>query len=120
MEIVSEFYTGLGITNKLVKLFLIRPLRHIKNSQEFLHISSFGIFSGRFIRDMKDSFFDETYINENEDIDLSYRISAGKASTYEIKYKVGDLVSGSLGKGESRFLRGVAGKTYFYEKLERS
>ena len=113
IEILSEFYTGSGITRKIVKVFLIRP---VKNSQEFLHISSFGIFSGTFIRDNKGLLFDETYVNANEDIDLSFRINSRKANTCKINYLIRDLVSGSFGKGEDRFLRGVAGGAYFYEK----
>ena len=116
IEIVSEFYTGVGIVKKIAKLLLIRP---IKNSQEFLHISSFGIFSNGFIRDMNGSLYDETYVNNSEDIDLSYRISFKKANIYEIKYKIGDLVSSSLGKGEDQFLRGIAGIVYFCENWEQ-
>jgi hypothetical protein len=115
IEIISEFDTGLGIIKKIVKLFLIRP---IKNSQEFLNIGSFGIFSNRFILNMKGSLFDETYINIVEDIDLSYRIFFGKMRTYEIKYRIGDLVGRSFGVGEDRFLRGITGKVYFYEKFQ--
>ena len=117
IEIVSDFYAGSGITRKIVKLFLIRP---VKNSHEFLHISSFGIFSGIFIRDNKSLLYDETYTNENEDIDLSYRINSGKAKTCKINYEIGDLVSGSFRKEEDRFLRGIAGKAYFYEKTKNN
>ena len=115
IEIISEFDTGPGIVRKIVKLFLIRS---IKNSQEFLSIGSFGIFSNRFIRDMKGSLFDEVYINIGEDTDLSYRIFSGKVRTYEIKYKIGDLVGGSFGVGEDRFLRSLTGKVYFFEKFK--
>ena len=117
IEIVSDFYAGSGIVKKIVRLVLIRP---VKNSHEFLLISSFGIFSGSFIQDDESLLYDETYINDNEDIDLSYRINSGKANTYQIKYDIGDLESGSFGKEENRFLRGIAGKAYFYEKTKNN
>ena len=115
IEIVLEFYTGPGIVKKIVKLFLIRP---IKNSQEFLHVGSFGIFSNEFILNMKNSLFDENYINADEDTDLSYRISFREVKTYEIEYKIGDLVGRSMGLREDRFLCSQAGRVYFLAKFE--
>jgi len=91
----------------------VRPLK--KNST-FIHISSFGIFSSKFIKNSEGLIFDEVYINANEDIDLSYRISTQSINTTQVNYKIGDLIGKTLGLGIDRYLRGISGSVYFFSK----
>jgi len=113
LEIISDFFIKPRFLKPLVKFLIVRPLK--KNST-FIHISSFGIFSSKFIKNSEGQIFDEVYINANEDIDLSYRISTQSINTTQINYKIGDLIGKTLGLGIDRYLRGISGSVYFFSK----
>ena len=112
-EIVSEYYVKQKILLTIVKRFIIRPLK--KNS-DFIHISSFGIFNSWYVKRLDSIIFDETYINENEDIDRSYQIAISGAKVSRINYSIGDLVGRTFGVGLDRQLRGTLGLIYFFLK----
>jgi len=115
LEIISDFYIKPRFLKPLVKFLVVRPLK--KNST-FIHISSFGIFSSRFIKNSGGLIFDEVYINLNEDVDLSYRISTQSINTIQINYKIGDLIGKSFGSGIDRYLRGISCTVYFLSKWQ--
>ncbi len=88
-----------------------------KRLYKFLNFGDFGIFSNKFIS-LKSKFFDETYINGYEDIELSLEIS----SKYNTKTKFVDFIlesigGGTLGRDKSRNFREVAGLCYIQEVL---
>jgi len=115
LEIISDFFIKPRFLKPLVKFLIVRPLK--KNST-FIHISSFGIFSSKFIKNSRGLIYDEVYINGNEDVDLSYRISTQSINTIQINYKIGDLIGKSLGPGIDRYLRGNLGAVYFFSKWQ--
>jgi hypothetical protein len=79
-------------------------------------IGSFGIFSKKFITKLDNKLFDETYINHQEDDDLSLKILLNNAKIANIDYFVGDIMGGTLAKGEIRKLRSLASQVYFESK----
>jgi len=115
LEIISDFYIKPRFLKPLVKFLIVRPLK--KNST-FINISSFGIFSSKFIKNSGGLIFDEVYINGNEDVDLSYRISTQSINTIQINYKIGDLIGKTLGLSIDRYLRGISCTVYFFSKWQ--
>ncbi len=113
IEIISEYYVRNDVVLKIVQTLLVKPV--VKHAY-FNLIMSFGIFAGKFIAERGGKLLDETYINGNEDVDISFTISLGHIKSEEIDYKIGDLVGKGLGLGRGRYLRGLAGAAYFYEK----
>ncbi|HLH86493.1 MAG TPA: hypothetical protein VKU79_06505 [Thermoplasmataceae archaeon] len=79
-------------------------------------IGSFGIFSSKFITKLDGKLFDEIYINHQEDDDLSLNIFANDAKIGFIDYSVGDLIGGTIARGEIRALRSLASQAYFEAK----
>ena len=85
--------------------------------KNFVNILSFGIFSSDFVRRCGE-LYDETYINEMEDTDLSVRLfNTGRIATTDFTIK--ERVGATLGHGKSRTLRTVPGWVYFSYKMER-
>lgn len=88
-----------------------------KKYKNFVNILSFGIFSSNFIR-RSGELYDETYINEMEDTDLSVRLSdAGRVATVDFTIK--EKIGATLGHGILRTLRTVPGWSYFSYKMDR-
>lgn len=87
---------------------------------DFSHISigNFGIFSPIFLREKNGDLFDETYINGGEDVDLSLEVAFCGCDVRFIRYEIGDIVGGTLGRGKIRKLRDVAGYTYLNNKIK--
>jgi len=103
-----------GFKNKfLTNLFYKKFVR-------FILTSSFGIFSGNFIKKIGNNPFDETYINGMEDIDLSLIINYNYKFSF-INYKIGDYIGMSLGNesvgGLPRAIRDVVNLAYFNKKF---
>lgn len=80
---------------------------------EFTNTTAFGIFGYDFIKSNGGILFDDTYINEHEDIDLSFNILLKKARTTSITYRIKALRGSSMVIGKPRELRQVAGRAYF-------
>lgn len=89
-----------------------------RKSVKFTNIGSFGIFSSDFIRDNNSVLFDEVYLNEFEEVELSYKIFREKRVTSFIDYKIGDKVGTSLGTGAVRKFRAIASRAYFNYKVK--
>jgi len=115
LKIIPDFFIKPIFLKPLVKFLIVRPLK--KNST-FIHISSFGIFSSKFIKNSEGLIFDEVYINGYEDVDLSYRISTQSINTTQINYKIGDLIGKTLGLSIDRHLRGISSAVYFFSKWQ--
>lgn len=79
----------------------------------FVNLIDFGIFGAAFIKRMKGSLYDEIFINEAEDSDLSVSISLKPYRVKSIKFKIGDMIGSTLGTGADRNLRSIAGMCYF-------
>jgi hypothetical protein len=113
------------IINKFLNKFGVRFIignggfvqKNIFKGITYIDFIDFGILSSEFIRKSSNILFDETFINEGEDSDLSINISKkGKFST--IEFRIGDLIGTTLGIGMDRVLRSVAGLSYLNFKWE--
>ena len=106
------------IINSVKKSALV--FKKIPNSS-FPTFGAFVIFSSLYLRTkMGGTPFDEVYINDHEDTDLSLRLFLGRARILRINYRIGSIVGSSLGMSRARHLRHVCGRVYFnfkYEKL---
>ncbi|MGC8621863.1 MAG: hypothetical protein ACP5U0_08130, partial [Caldisphaera sp.] len=117
----------LGITvNKIKKKFKVK-YSIIRNSKfknylfkglNYIDLVDFGIFSIEFLKQKSGFIFDETFINEGEDSDLSIALKLNKNNTKQIKYRIGDMIGSTLGTGKDRSLRAIAGLTYLNYKWE--
>ena len=92
----------------------------LRYSKPIINIGSFGVFSYDYIKAKGGSLFDETYINGYEDLDLSLRLRMdNSANVGFIKYRIEDIIGGSLGKHSSvRTYRSLMNLAYFNQKLE--
>ena len=99
-----------GLKNIIISLFLSKKLIN------YVLISSFSIFSGRFISILSGQIFDETYINGVEDWDLSLCLVKDRRSAI-IPYQVGEQVGATLGTELDRYLRDVSNVAYFNWKV---
>lgn len=106
-----EFDTSL--LYKIVNLF------YFKKIETFTNILSFGILSSNFIKKCNGKVYDENYINEMEDTDLSIRIKHSMCKTAVIDFKISEYIGSSLGNGGTRTVRVVPGWTYFSYKVEK-
>ncbi|MCL4341708.1 MAG: hypothetical protein M1431_06420 [Candidatus Thermoplasmatota archaeon] len=89
-----------------------------KRIENFINTLSFGIFSAYFVKKSNNNVFDDIYINEMEDTDLSICIKRRQHNTAIVDYKIGEYVGSSLGRGSIRTMRLVPGWTYFSYKME--
>ncbi|MEM0133997.1 MAG: hypothetical protein QXU18_02045, partial [Thermoplasmatales archaeon] len=81
----------------------------------YVDFIGFYIFSNDFLNE-NTHLFDENFINEKEDSDLSLFIATHKIIYARIKYKIGDMVGSTLGTGHKRALRSIASVIYFNYK----
>ena len=86
---------------------------------KFINISAFGIFSGKWLKEINGELFDENYINGVEDIDLSINLNKNSYDFDFVDYKIGDLIGQSLGKEELRILKNIINVIYFNKKFEK-
>ena len=107
---VKYFYAA---KNKLTPLFF----KKIRGT-DFICTQALGIFSSHYLASRPEPLFDETYINEHEDLDMSLQLFLEGVHYKIINYNIGGYVGGTLGLGKDRGLRQVAGRTYFNWKFE--
>ena len=107
---VKYFYAA---KNKLTPLFF----KKIRGT-DFICTQALGIFSSYYLASRSESLFDETYINEHEDLDMSLQLFLEGVHYKIINYNIGGYVGGTLGLGMDRGLRQVAGRAYFNWKFE--
>lgn len=92
---------------------------YFKDVFSFDHIGCFSIFSATFINKSNNTIFDETYINNFEDVDVSFKLFKEQKTAAKINYTIGDMVGGTLGTSIQRDIRAVASEVYFsYKNLK--
>jgi len=84
----------------------------------YIDLVAFGIFSAKFAETKQGNLFDEIFINNMEDSDLSLSILLTKSRVHKIHFSIGDLIGSSLGIGIDRSLRSLASEVYFTYKWE--
>ena len=84
----------------------------IKQERDFINIIDFGIFSSKFILELKSDLFDEVFINHFEDTDLSLRISLNSYKIAISNYEIGSIRGGTF-DDFSRELRSIPSLCYF-------
>ena len=89
-----------------------------KKLYTFDNIESFGIFSGKFIKNNGIKIFDETYINGYEDEEISIIISKNPDKTAFINYNMRAIEGGTFGSDLRRGLRYIASDSYIQYKIE--
>ena len=92
-----------------------------KDMFEFINFISFGIFSINAIQETisRDGFvFDETFINNSEDGDLSIRLALNSKENVFINFRIVPEKGGTLGWSVPRFYRDIAGAVYLSRKME--
>jgi len=85
---------------------------------DFICTVAFGILSANYVKKDNGIIFDETFINEHEDLDLSFRLLLSGASVHRINYRIGAYRGGTIVMNRARGLRQVAGRAYFNYKFE--
>jgi len=83
---------------------------------DFICTVAFGIFSANYVKKNNGIIFDETFINEHEDLDLSFRLLLSGADVHRINYNIGAYRGSTMGMDRARGLRSVAGRAYFNYK----
>ncbi|MEM0136393.1 MAG: hypothetical protein QXU18_14400 [Thermoplasmatales archaeon] len=111
----------LELSHKFGIKYIMSPIsglsrRLFKRGYEYLETLDFGIYSSKWVREKGKLVFDETFINAAEDLDLSLHFSLSPERTTRIDYKIGDMIGTTLGVGELRDLRNVAGIAYLNYK----
>ena len=101
--------------NKLTPFFFSKV-----RGTDFINMQAFGIFSFNYITSRSEPLFDETYINEHEDIDISLQVFLEGRHYKIVDYNIGSYVGSTLGLGKDRGLRQVAGRAYFNWKFENN
>ena len=89
-----------------------------KRIENFTNTLSFGIFSSNFLRKSNNNLFDDIYINEMDDTDLSISIKHKQYNTAVVDFNIREYIGSSLGRGGVRTLRVVPSWTFFSYKME--
>ena len=108
IDFVQSFYT---VKSKLA----FRKIRGAKMTIT----SAFAILSSQYIRNLGNYIFDETYVSDHEDLDLSFRFTLTKTKNSKINYNIKALQGSTLGMNVCRDLRSVTGRAYFNFKYNR-
>ena len=112
-NIFKKFGVNILISEeRFVQRFFYKVIRY----EDFI---DFGIFSLKFLIANGNKLFDETFINEGEDSDLSLNVHFEKKTVVHADYEIADHVGTSLGKGVDRKMRAIAGLTYFNYKWDK-
>lgn len=106
---IRYFPIGVGLIRSLV----------FKHRLKYIELQSFAIVSAKYIKRECYKIFDETFINQAEDTDLSLRIMINGVKTVRINYEIGSYVGSTFGINNSRKLRSLASLTYLSVKWER-
>ncbi|SMD30798.1 hypothetical protein [Picrophilus oshimae] len=130
------------LEKKLKCIYMVIPNKQVFNFLTKGKITltvgmSFQIFGISFFKKYGDSIFDETFINDAEDIDLSFRLFMDRARVEKSKFRIGDMIGSSLGSyknerfnllglgindknmlpGVIRELRSISNSAYFNLKI---
>jgi hypothetical protein len=100
----------------IINFFNKRVLRS-RFSGDFIIFSNFSINN---ILSNYNKIFDETFINCCEDNDLFIRISMLKITISALNYDIRLQVSGTLGKGKAKSLRGIVSMALFDRKIKNN
>ncbi len=77
---------------------------------EHLSFASFGIFSATYVGARNGAIFNESFsLGESGDVELSLRLSRHPERCGFVNYRIGELRGGTLGRGDDRRLRQIAG-----------
>jgi hypothetical protein len=102
----------LTLTYKIVNFIFFKRIENFTNTL------SFGIFSSNFLRKSNNNLFDDIYINEMDDTDLSISIKHRQYNTAVVDFNIREYIGSSLGRGGVRTLRVVPSWTFFSYKME--
>ena len=95
--------------------FLYRPILKFKFS------GSFTIMSSALIKRMNGIFFDETFINGAEDIDIALLLKQKGTKIEYVDYKIGDIIGGTVGPWDIvRRTRDLVNTCYLNTKILNS
>jgi len=84
-----------------------------------MNMGDFCIFSSEYIKQIGGKLFDEVYINEFEEVELSYILAKSGKTVEQIPYRIGDKIGTSLGVGSVRRYRAIASRSYFNYKVKK-
>ncbi|MCL5677799.1 MAG: hypothetical protein M1442_00820 [Candidatus Thermoplasmatota archaeon] len=110
-------FSGVSYRPLQYDVFLNRLL--YKRIAEAVFTIDFAILSGAFVKEKGGNIFDETYVNGEEDSDLSITLTRNKEDYAFVKYRIGDFIGSTSGIGFDRYLRSVATISYFSYKIEK-
>lgn len=119
---IGKLYNKFNINNFYMKNNIKKSALVFKKipATSFVGIRSFVIFSTIYLKNkMGGRPYDEVYINEHEDLDLSFRIFLNRARIFGINYRIGSETGSSLGMTSARGFRQVCGRAYFNYKYEK-
>ncbi len=124
-RLVEPFSLRLRLYRRLQVEYDVGPLQGIFSTlytkvKRFRLTGSLTILSAHYAAKVGAKVFDETYINSVEDVDLCYRLSGHPESIASVKYRIGDIVGGTIGGfSKTRSLREIANWAYFNHKIRR-
>ncbi len=104
-----------SIIRTLIINFFNKHVLKNRFSGDFIVFSNFSINK---ILNNYNKIFDERFINCCEDNDLFIRISMLKITISALNYDIKLQVSGTLGKGKAKSLRGIASMALFDKKIK--
>ncbi len=88
------------------------------NVHKFMLSGSITFLSYKLIKNLNYKIFDETYINDVEDVDFALSLEIKNIKSTEISFKIGDILRGTLGKN-NRPIRDIINFTYLNNKIEK-
>lgn len=116
-EEMNKLFDKFGVTTLISNDRFIQRMTF--KSMRYDDLISFGIFSRKFILEKKMNLFDEVFINEGEDSDLSISLKIEMKNVAYITYKIGDRIGMSLGTNMDRKMRSIAGLAFLDYKWSK-
>lgn len=101
---------NVGIGGRVINLLFFKKVL------KFTNTLAFAIFSSKFMEENDWKLYDEVYVNEMEDTDLSINLISKVCAV--IDYKISEYIGTSLGNGLLRTVRVVPGFSYFSYKVD--
>ena len=90
----------------------------IRKRSYFILTSDFAIVSRKYYSETSGVIFDETYINDAEDVELSVKLAQkGRTSTF-IDYKIGDYSGSTIGVNTKRYIRTICTRVYLDKRAK--
>ena len=86
-----------------------------KKIYSFTNVGDFSIISSNFIKKNGGKLFDDTFLNGNEDTEVSLKFKINRIRYIDYKMDCG-YGGNSLGHNQERFLRDIATQCYIYHK----